>query len=106
MLPRRALVPCLSILAASAVAGACSAVGPSGHVFGTGAGSGGAGGNASGTGTGSDAVSTGDGFIDGGPGGSGSGGPPPMCSEETQYVYTIAADNGLYKFDPPTLKFT
>jgi hypothetical protein len=47
--------------------------------------------------------STGVGFFDGGlPDSSGD----TNCSAATQLVYTLTADNVLYSFDPPTLKFT
>jgi hypothetical protein len=50
-------------------------------------------------------TSTGVGFFDGGPTGSGTGGAPPMCAQETQYVYVITSDNQLFRFDPPSLAF-
>jgi len=91
-------------LAGSAVY-ACSAVGD-GSEF---TGAGGAGGGAASTGHGGAsaqmASSSADGLFDAGPAGStGSGGPG--CAAATQYVYTLDAQANLYKFDPPSLKFT
>ncbi len=46
--------------------------------------------------------STGVGLVfDGGFGGGGTG-----CAPETQFIYTLANDNSLYKFDPPAATFT
>lgn len=42
---------------------------------------------------------------DGGTGGGDSAGNS-NCSQATQYVYTLAGDNSLYQFDPPSLTFT
>jgi hypothetical protein len=64
--------------------------------------SGGAGTAANGSGAGG---SSGVGLFDGGFGGGG-GGNGQSCSVASQYVYTLTADNKLYKFDPPSLTFT
>ncbi len=69
------------------------------------AGDGGGGGGGDGGGT----LGGGDGGThllgDGGTG-SGDGSSNSNCSQATQYVYTLAGDNSLYQFDPPTLSFT
>ncbi|MFO0761745.1 MAG: hypothetical protein U0359_35205 [Byssovorax sp.] len=90
--------------------GACSAAGKGSGFTGTG-GQGGE--TASGTTSGPSTTSGGTGgdpgvggFGFGGSGGTNQGGAPPTCAEETQFVYTLAANNGLYKFDPPTTEFT
>ncbi len=49
--------------------------------------------------------SVGVGLFDAGTTGAGGGGAT-NCATETQYVYTLTADNSLYSFDPPTLTFT
>ena len=98
----------LALVATGAVA-ACSASGTTGSQFTTtsgsgGDGTGGAGGpSSSASGTGGD-----EDFFDAG-NGQGGNGPDsglPACAKETQFIYTLAADNTLYKFDPPTLAFT
>lgn len=93
-----------SLLVASlgALAAACSAAGDGAHFTGAGAatGTGGDGSGATGTGAGG---STGAGIFDAG--GTDAQGNT-NCSVESQYVYTLTADNQLYSFDPPTLTFT
>lgn len=97
----------LALVSAGAV-GACSASSTNPNQFTTG--SGGAGGATSATGTGGAGPGSsgqgGDDLFDAGFGGSGQGGGAPGCAQETQFIYTLAADNTLYKFDPPTLAFT
>jgi hypothetical protein len=97
----------LALMSAGAT-GACSATGGTGNLF-TGS-TGGADASSSATGTGGAGTSSsgqgGDSFVTTGSGGSGQGGGAPACAKETQFIYTLAADNTLYKFDPPTLAFT
>src|SRR6185503_10079560 len=88
---------CVLCTVASAAGYGCSATTGSGSGFG----------GSGGSGDGGDVVltsvggSTGVGFDTTGAGGTtGSGGPG--CSMESQYVYTLDADNSLYKFDPPS----
>jgi hypothetical protein len=109
MTPLRLLGTSLSLALLSAgAAGACSASSATGNLFTTG--SGGAGGATSATSTGGPGSGGsgqgGETFFDAGLGGSGQGGSTPGCAQETQFIYTLAADNTLYKFDPPTLAFT
>jgi hypothetical protein len=108
MTPLRLLATSISL---ALVAGACSASSTTGSQFDTtttggpdsGGGTPGAGGAASST-TGSGGDDT---FATGsGPGGGGPDGGIPTCAKETQFIYTLASDNTLYKFDPPTLTFT
>ncbi|MFT3765805.1 MAG: hypothetical protein QM820_09840 [Minicystis sp.] len=99
----------LPLIAGAAVA-ACSASGGTGNTFtssssGAGGSSSGSGGATGSSGAGAD-DSTGAGLFDGGFGGSGAGGGTPGCAAETQFVYTLTADNELYRFNPPTLEFT
>src|SRR5690242_17677987 len=104
---RRLLLPFASIAVL-----ACTAT-SNPTTFTTGSGSGGSGaelpttgsGGNGGTGGMSGMTSTGVGFFDGGFDGTGTGGAPPSCAEETQFVYVITADNQLFRFDPPTLAF-
>jgi hypothetical protein len=95
----------LALVSAAAVA-ACSASNTTGSMFATGTGgSGGATSGMGGTGSGGHGQG-GDELIDAGFGGSGQGGSAPGCAQETQFIYTLAADNTLSRFDPPTLTFT
>lgn len=106
LLPLRTSLSFAMILAGAAAA--CSATTTPGTQFTTG--SGGDGGSTSVAATGSSATGGsgqgGDSFVTTGSGGSGQGGGAPACAKETQFIYTLAADNTLYKFDPPTLTFT
>lgn len=109
MTPLRLLATSLSLALVSAgAAGACSATNGTGHEFSTGAG--GSGGATSATETGGSGTGGsgqgGDSFFDAGHGGSGQGGSAPGCAQETQFIYTLAADTTLSRFDPPTLTFT
>ena len=63
----------------------------------------GAGGSSS-TGAPGEGGSIGAGLFDGGFADAGGGGE--TCAKETQFVYTLTADNLLLRFDPPTLIFT
>ncbi len=90
---------------------ACSAA-PEPNTFTTSSGSGGNGGASSSNGPagtggmgGAGGDNSGAGIFDGGPTGSGTGGGPPTCAQETQYVYLLTSDNKLFKFDPPSLAF-
>lgn len=84
----------------------CSASGKGGSEFdatsstGSGAGSGsasdGAGGGSSSTGI----------LSGSGTGGGSTSSGLPDCSDQTGAIYTLDADNSLYRFDPPTLDFT
>jgi hypothetical protein len=101
----------LVALVAAVAAGGCGAASTTGGQPSTGSGgSGGAtiAGGAGGTGdTGGDVTGAGgEIFFDAGQGSTGQGGGAPGCALETQFVYTLASDNTLYKFDPPTLTFT
>lgn len=88
----------ISVLGAFAVAVvACSASSGKDKDFGAG----GAGSTAD-TASGIDTTSSG--LFDGGA--TGSTGSGSGCSEEASYIYTLAADNSLYRFDPPSLTFT
>src|SRR5579871_3395854 len=95
-----------SALVASALITACAATNGSEFTGGAGSGAsnpggtGGAGASTTGNGAGG---STGVGFFDGGLDGQGG---DTNCSAATQYIYTLTADNYLYKFDPPSLAFT
>lgn len=105
----RLLGTSLSIaLVSVGAAGACSATNGAGHAFTTG--TGGTGGATSATGTGGSGAGGGgqggDSFVDAGFGGSGQGGSAPGCAQETQFIYTLAGDTTLSRFDPPTLTFT
>jgi hypothetical protein len=96
------------MLAALALA-SCSAAGSSTFTGPAGAGASGTGTATSGTGMGGigGAGSTGVGIFDGGlGGGQGVGGGTSGCISGTQFVYTLAEDNTLYSFYPPTLAFT
>jgi hypothetical protein len=105
----RLLATSLSLALISAAAtGACSATNGTGNLFSTGTGGADAASSSSstgGAGTGGSGQG-GDSFVTTGSGGSGQGGGAPACAKETQFIYTLAADNTLYKFDPPTLAFT
>jgi hypothetical protein len=111
MTPLRLLATSFSLaLVATGAAGACSASGTdtSGNQFPA---TGGPGGGDPGATGGADAGATGTGgedFFDAGQGQGGNdpGGGLPSCAKETQFIYTLAADNMLYKFDPPSLAFT
>lgn len=95
-----------SLLCLAFVAAACSATNNVRFTSGSG-GSGGSGDTSSAGGSGagdSSTDSSGVGIFDGGFGGAGGG--APGCAAETQFIYTLAADNSLYRFDPPTLAFT
>ena len=80
---------------------ACSATKPTAFGAGGGGGSGG-GSDASG------ASSSGGDLFDAGMGGStgSSGNSGSNCASDAGSIYTITADNQLYRFDPPTLAFT
>lgn len=109
MTPLRPLGTSLSFAAVlAAAAAACSATSTPGTQFTTG--SGGAGGSTTTAATASSATGDtgqgGDSFVTTGSDGSGQGGGASACAKETQFIYTLAADNILYKFDPPTLAFT
>lgn len=109
MKPLRFLATSLSLALVSAgAAGACSATKGAGHEFS--AGTGGTGGATSATGAGDSGTGGsgqgGESFFDAGFGGSGQGGSAPGCAQETQFIYTLAADTTLSRFDPPTLTFT
>jgi hypothetical protein len=80
--------------------GACAATRGTGA---TSSGGGGAGGSGT-TDTASSTDSTGAGLFDAG--GTTSSGGGNGCATESAFVYTLAADNTLYSFDPPTLAFT
>jgi hypothetical protein len=111
MTPLRLLATSISLAVVAGAAASCSASTTTSSQFDTtttggpasGGGSPGAGGAASGgTGGGGD-----DPFITtSGQGGGGLDGGIPACAKETQFIYTLASDNTLYKFDPPTLTFT
>jgi hypothetical protein len=101
----RLLVRSLLCAATGALVAACSAAGDGNHFTGgSGAASGGTGGAGAGHAGSGAGGSTGNGFFDAGS----SDGPTgnTNCSAETQYIYTLAADNSLYSFDPPTLTFS
>lgn len=114
MTPLRLLATSLSLaLVAAGAASACSTSGTTGNnEFPTSSGTGGSGGGASGGTGGLGASATGTGgeedFFDAGlgQGGNGPDSGIPNCAKETQFIYTLASDNMLYKFDPPTLVFT
>lgn len=115
MTPLRLLATSLSLSLVASAAGACSdSSTTTGSQFdtttttgdpGSGGGTSGAGGASSGSmGTGG---SGGDiSFVTGAGAGGGPDGGLPACAKETQFIYTLASDNSLYKFDPPTLTFT
>jgi hypothetical protein len=100
-----------AVCVAFALLGACSASGTTNHFTGTtgagaGVGSGGEGPTGSGgTGTGAGG-SAGVGLFDAGTTTGAGGGSATSCATETQFVYTLTADNSLYRFDPPSLTFT
>ena len=110
MTPLRLMATSLSLALVSVGAvGACRATTGTGHEFTSG--TGGSGAATSATGTGGTASTSGSGqggdsFFDAGFGGSGQGGSTPGCAQETQFIYTLAADTTLSRFDPPTLTFT
>lgn len=110
MTPLRLLATSISLAMVAGAAASCSASTTTGSQFDStstggpaGGGTPGAGGATSGgTGGGGD-----DSFVtSSGPGGGGPDGGIPACAKETQFIYTLASDNTLYKFDPPTLTFT
>jgi hypothetical protein len=90
----------LSLSALGSFALAC-AIGACGSTH---SGSGFGAGDDGGIGGGDDAANIGDVVF--GEGGGGDGGNTSGCSVEAQSVYTLAADNSLYRFDPPSLTFT
>jgi hypothetical protein len=96
------------LCAAGTAVAACSATGTS-HFTGTsGTASTGSGASTDASGSGGADTSTGGsvgvGLFDGGP--TGAGGGLTNCATETQFVYTLTAEEELYRFDPPTLTFT
>lgn len=70
-----------------------------------GAGAGGSASTASSVGGAGGLGSTGVGIFDGGLGGGEGGSSTAGCIDGTQFVYTLAEDNTLYSFYPPTLAF-
>lgn len=97
-LPRPLLAACF-LVAAGAAALACSATTQPNQFAG---GAGGVGPGGADVGGSAADGSSGVGIFDAGHS-DGSGGG---CAEETQFIYTLASDNALYKFDPPSLAFT
>lgn len=110
MQPIRLLATSLSLaLVTAGSVGACSADRPT--VIPSTTAAGGTGGGAS-TAAGSDDTSAGtsdsdgDIVLDAGQGGNSSGGGGSGCALSTQFIYTLARDTTLYRFDPPALSFT
>jgi hypothetical protein len=100
----------ITLLVTSLGLAACSAAGSSTFTGPGGTGAGGSTASTAGTGGASGPGSSSTGVLSGGfggnPGPGSGGGTPSGCIMGTQFVYTLAEDNTLYSFYPPTLTFT